>query len=120
MEVVSEEGLSAIEYNADTILEEIGMNFSDYPSALDLLKNAGAEIDGERVRFPRGMCREIVTSSAPATYTHHARNPSRSVEIGGSSMVFVPLMGLHLFEILTMVEDMQRLKTSITSSNWLI
>jgi len=47
MEVVSEEGLSAIEYNADTILEEIGMNFSDYPSALDLLKNAGAEIDGE-------------------------------------------------------------------------
>ena len=39
MEVVSDEGLSTIEYNADTILEEIGMNFSDYPSALDLLKN---------------------------------------------------------------------------------
>ena len=93
MEVVSDEGLSTIEYNADTILEEIGMNFSDYPSALDLLKNAGAEIDGERVRFPRGMCREIVTNSAPATYTHHARNPSRSVEIGGSSMVFVPAYG---------------------------
>ena len=38
MEVVSDEGLSTIEYNADTILEEIGMNFRDYPSALDLLK----------------------------------------------------------------------------------
>ena len=93
MEVVSDEGLSTIEYNADTILEEIGMDFSDYPSALDLFKNAGAQIDGERVRFPRGLCREIVTSSAPSTYTHHAKNPNRSVEIGGNSMVFVPAYG---------------------------
>ncbi len=93
LEVVSEEGLSAIEHNADTILEEIGINFSDYPSALSLLEKAGAQIDGERVRFPRGMCREIVTSSAPSTYTHHARNPSRTVEIGGNSMVFVPAYG---------------------------
>ena len=34
LEVVSEEGLSAIEHNADTILEEIGINFSDYPCLL--------------------------------------------------------------------------------------
>ncbi|MBT4010122.1 MAG: trimethylamine methyltransferase family protein, partial [Actinobacteria bacterium] len=77
----------------DTILEEIGIDFRDYPSALALLKNAGASVDGERVRFPRGMCREIVTATAPAVYTHHARNPSRSVQIGGDATVFVPAYG---------------------------
>ena len=92
-EVVSEEGLALIEDNAETILEELGMDFRDYPSALELLKSAGAEIDGERVRFPRGMCREIITANAPAIYTHHARNPERSVQVGGNATVFVPAYG---------------------------
>ena len=93
VEIVSDEGLELIEHNADTILEEVGIDFRDYPSALTLLANAGADVDGERVRFPRGMCREIVTASAPATYTHHARNPSRSVQVGGDATVFVPAYG---------------------------
>ena len=92
-EVVSEEGLSLIEENAETILEEIGIDFRDYPSALQLLSSAGAEVDGERVRFPRGMCREIITASAPAVYTHHGRNPERSVQVGGNATVFVPAYG---------------------------
>jgi len=93
VEVVSEEGLAQIEDNADTILEEVGIDFRDYPSALTLLADAGADVDGERVRFPRGMCREIVTATAPAVYTHHARNPARSVQVGGDATVFVPAYG---------------------------
>ncbi|HIG24960.1 MAG TPA: trimethylamine methyltransferase [Acidimicrobiia bacterium] len=93
VELVPEEGLIQIEKNADTILEEIGIDFRDYPSALTLLKNAGASVDGERVRFPRGMCREIITANAPSMYTHHARNPARSVQIGGDATVFVPAYG---------------------------
>ncbi len=92
-EIVSEEGLSLIEENAETILEEIGIDFRDYPSALQLMSSAGAEVDGERVRFPRGMCREIITASAPAVYTHHGRNPERSVQVGGNATVFVPAYG---------------------------
>ena len=92
-EVMSEEGLVTIEENADTILEEIGIDFRDYPSALQLLSSAGAEVDGERVRFPRGMCREIITASAPAVYTHHGRNPARSVQVGGNATVFAPAYG---------------------------
>ena len=92
-EVMSEEGLVTIEENADTILEEIGIDFRDYPSALQLLSSAGAEVDGERVRFPRGMCREIITASAPAVYTHHGRNPARSVQGGGNATVFAPAYG---------------------------
>ena len=73
VEIVSTEGLELIEHNADTILQEVGIDFRDYPAALTLLGDAGADVDGERVRFPRGMCREIVMATAPATYTHHAR-----------------------------------------------
>ena len=39
------------------------------------------------------MCREIVQASAPAAYTQHARNPARSVPIGGDATVFVPNYG---------------------------
>ena len=35
----------------------------------------GADVDGERVRFPRGMCRSIVQATAPAVYTQHAPQP---------------------------------------------
>ena len=93
VEVVSEEGLAAIEDNAETILEEVGIDFREYPRALELLGSAGAQVDGERVRFPRGMCREIIEASAPSTYTHHARNPARSVQVGGDATVFAPAYG---------------------------
>ena len=92
-EVLDEEGLQLIENNADTILEETGIEFRGMPEALDILKNAGADIDGERVRFPRGMCRSIIQASAPREYTHHARNSARSVQIGGKNTVFVPAYG---------------------------
>ena len=68
-EIVSDEGLSLLEENADTILETVGVDFKGYPRALELLADAGADIDGERVRFPRGMCRSIVAATAPAVYT---------------------------------------------------
>ena len=92
-EIMSEDGLEIIENNADIILEEVGIDFRDYPSSLELLKNAGATIDGERVRFPKGMCREIVTKSAPPSYIQHARNPSKNVQIGGDATVLVPAYG---------------------------
>ncbi|MHC8596774.1 trimethylamine methyltransferase family protein [Arenicellales bacterium IMCC55707] len=92
-ELASEEVLALIENNADTVLETIGIDFRDDPLALDLLKQAGASVDGERVRFPKGMCREIISSSAPAEFTQHARNPDRSVRIGGNHTVLVPAYG---------------------------
>ena len=92
-EVLGEEGLSLIEDNADTILQEVGLEFRGDPDALRLLREAGASVDGERVRFPRGMCRQIVQASAPRQFTQYARNPERSVEIGGMHTVFAPNYG---------------------------
>ncbi len=92
-EVLNEEGLAQIEHNADTILEEVGVEFRGDPDALRLLRDAGADVDGERVRFPRGMCRSIVQASAPREFVQEARNPERSVRIGGMHTVFAPNYG---------------------------
>ena len=43
--------------------------------------------------FPRGLCRSIIQASAPRTFIQHARNPERSVEIGGKTTVFAPVYG---------------------------
>lgn len=91
-EVLNDEALALIEYNAETVLEEIGIEFRDYPSALSLLKNAGADVDNERVRFPRGLCRQLL-ATAPSEYTQHARNSKRSTIIGGDRTVLVPAYG---------------------------
>jgi trimethylamine--corrinoid protein Co-methyltransferase len=92
-ELLGNEALELMEHNADTVLEEIGIEFKDFPFALDLLRDAGADIDGERVRFPRGMCRSIIQASAPSEYTQHARNPRRNVIVGGDRTVLVPAYG---------------------------
>ena len=92
-EVLNEEGLSLIENNAETILQEIGVEFRGDQEALDLWKDAGADIDGERVRIPKGLCKKLVQDSAPAEFIQHARNPERSVRIGGKHTVLVPSYG---------------------------
>jgi len=45
-EILSEEALELIENNADTVLEEIGIEFNEFPKALELFKEAGADVDG--------------------------------------------------------------------------
>ena len=92
-ELMDEAGLALIEHNADTVLEEIGIDFRDDPEALQLLGDAGASVDGERVRFPRGLCRSLIRATAPAEYTQHARNPLRNVIIGGKRTVMAPAYG---------------------------
>ena len=91
--ILDSEALELIEHNADTVLEEIGIEFREFPRALKLWKEAGADVDGERVRFPRGLCRSLVQATAPREYTQHARNPKRSTVIGGDRTVLVPAYG---------------------------
>ncbi len=92
-EVLDEDALTTIEYNAETILAEGGIEFRDDPEALDILQKAGATVEGQLVKFPRGMCREIIQNNAPSQYIQHARNPARNVKIGGDGTVFVPGYG---------------------------
>ncbi len=92
-DILSEEGLCLIERNADEILRDIGMEFHNDPEILDYFRNAGADVDGDRVRFEPGMCRQIIQATAPRQYTQHARNPDNNVEIGGDNTVLSPVYG---------------------------
>ncbi len=91
--VLDDAGLSLIEENAETILTEIGIDFRDDEENLQILRDAGANVDGERVRFPRGLCRQLIMDSAPSEFVQHARNPAKSVVIGGNNVVMVPAYG---------------------------
>lgn len=124
-EVLDEEGLALIEQNADTILAEIGIDFRGDPAALATWREAGADVDGERVRIPRGLCRELIQRHAPAQFTQHARNPARSVEIGGPHTVFAPAYGSPFVHDLDRgrrygtIEDFQNLVRLAYSSPWI-
>jgi len=91
-EVLGDEGLALIEANADLILEEIGIEFREDDEALAMWREAGADVRDTRVHFPRGLCRSLL-ATAPKIFTQHARNPARSVEIGGKATVFAPVYG---------------------------
>ena len=92
-EALDEEGLSLIEANAETILAEVGVEFRDDPEALEIWRAAGAEVVGELVRMPRGMCRGLIQTYAPREFTQIARNPARNIVIGGKRTVFAPTAG---------------------------
>jgi trimethylamine--corrinoid protein Co-methyltransferase len=91
-EILTEEALCIIEANAEQILEEVGVNFLDNPAALKRWKDAGADIDGERVRIPKGLARKLC-ATAPSSFTQHARNSERNVVIGGNNLVLAPVYG---------------------------
>ena len=82
-ETLTEEALEII---------EIGVNFIENPAALQRWRDAGADVSGERVRLPRGLARQLC-KTAPSSYTQHARNPGRSVVVGGKSLVLAPVYG---------------------------
>jgi trimethylamine--corrinoid protein Co-methyltransferase len=94
-EMLDEEGISKIEDHAEIILEEFGIQFRGDSEAARLFVEAGAEYDAndkEIVHFPKGLIKKLA-STAPSEFTHHARNPERSVVIGGDNLVLVPAYG---------------------------
>lgn len=90
--LIDPESVETIERNADRILDEIGMDFRDDDETLEIFRKAGARVDGERVRFDPGWCRDKIRT-APRIFTQHARNPARSVQVGGDAQLFCPSFG---------------------------
>ena len=87
-EVISADELESIHVASLRVLSEIGMDFLD-PDAREVLKAAGAETDPDtqRVRFDPEMVTETI-KTAPSSFTLHARNPERDVQLGGNWMAF--------------------------------
>ena len=123
--LVGDEGLEIVEAKADEILQEIGVEFRGDEEALELWRDAGAEVKGDRVRFEKGMVREIVTATAPRAFVQHARNPERSVRIGENSVVFAPAYGMPFVRDLDggrrygSIEDFENIIRLAYMSPWL-
>ena len=123
-EILNDEALEIIESNAELMLEEVGVAFVNNPNALELWRNAGADVDGERVHVPKGLARNLI-KTAPANFIQHARNPNRSVEIGGNSLVCAPVYGPPFVRDLdggrryATIEDFQKFVKLGYMSKWL-
>ncbi len=90
-EPMTQAQIHAIHDASMDVLEEVGVDFRD-EIALAQLKQAGADVAGERVRFDRDMIMELI-SSIPQTITLHARDPAKSVGVGDKQSIFVPMTG---------------------------
>ena len=88
VKAISDDQVEAIHQASLTILQEIGMDFL-LPEARAILKDAGADVDpaSERVRFDAGLIDSVI-GLAPASFTLHARNPARNMQIGGNALAF--------------------------------
>lgn len=91
-ELLDPASLQRLEDQADWILQSVGVEFRGDATALELFKDSGAQIDGERVRFEPGHVRDLC-STAPAQFKLHGRDPKRTVDLGGNSVVLMPGYG---------------------------
>ena len=92
LDIFHDEAIELIEDRAEQVLEEIGVAFLDNPPALERWRAAGADVDGDRVRIPRGLARKLI-ETAPRAFTQTGRNPEKSVTIGGRGLVLAPVYG---------------------------
>jgi trimethylamine--corrinoid protein Co-methyltransferase len=90
-EILDEAALAELERGWRRIVSELGIEFL-HPEALDYLRDAGQEVEGELVRFDPDWILEQV-AKAPPEFDLQARNPERSVHIGGNHMVFSAVYG---------------------------
>ncbi len=90
-EILDEAALAELERGWRRIVSELGIDFL-HPEALEIFKEAGQEVEGDVVRFDPDWILEQV-AKAPAEFDLQARNPERTVHIGGNHMVFSAVYG---------------------------
>ncbi len=91
-ELLDETALVRLEQHADWLLENVGVEFRGDSVALDLFHQAGAHIEGERVRFKNGLARHLC-ATAPTEFKLHSRNTNHSITLGGEHFVLMPGYG---------------------------
>ena len=89
---LDEETIIRLEAQVNWLIQEIGIEFRDDPEAHRIWQEAGADVTGTRVRADAGWIRALC-AKAPREFAQVARNPERSVVIGGNNQVFAPIYG---------------------------
>jgi len=90
-ELLSLDDLEQIHLTSMRVLEKVGVAFPQ-ADALAVFKQHGVRVEAGRVYLTEAQVMDAV-SGVPQHFTLHARNPERSVTIGGGSTVFAPGYG---------------------------
>ena len=85
-EILSEEAMEVLDRGWRRILSELGIEFL-LDEAVEEFRRAGQTVDGNLVKLDPDFVLEQV-AKAPREFDLQARNPQRSVHIGGNHMVF--------------------------------
>lgn len=93
VEMVSADQVEAIHQASLRVLRDIGLKV-DSAVARQLLAGVGARVDLDThiVRFDPAMVEELLTG-LPSEFTIHARNPEKTVTVGGNSLTFATVCG---------------------------
>ncbi|MCO5072193.1 MAG: trimethylamine methyltransferase family protein [Rhizobiaceae bacterium] len=90
-EIVPGEAVELIHEESLKILEEVGCEFRD-DEAIAMWKAAGADVRDTRVHIDRALLMDLV-SKIPSEFTLNARNPEKTVKVGGRNSIFIPMYG---------------------------
>ena len=91
-ELLGEEGLALIEQKGDQLLAEVGIDIHDDADPSGSSATRARRSTAIACASIRDTCARCARPRR-AEFTQHARNPDRSVEIGGDNVVFAPAYG---------------------------
>ena len=93
LEILSADQIEAIHQASLEVLRDAGIKFLS-AAARNLFRTAGAMVDDSRqiVRFDPALVEELI-SHAPSSFRIKARNPLRSIEMGGGNINFATVGG---------------------------
>jgi trimethylamine--corrinoid protein Co-methyltransferase len=90
-EILDEAAMQELERGWRRIVSELGIEFL-HDEALEHFRGAGQQVEGQLVKFDPDWILEQV-AKAPPEFELQARNPDRSVHLGGKHMVFSAVYG---------------------------
>jgi trimethylamine--corrinoid protein Co-methyltransferase len=90
-EILSEEDMATLDRGWRRIVTELGIEFL-HDEAIEAFRSAGQQIEDQVVKLDPDFVLEQV-AKAPREFELQARNPERSVHIGGDHMVFSAVYG---------------------------
>ena len=91
--IISDDEIEFIHQSSLEILRDIGVKVDDQ-RALNLLTEVGAQIDTStnQVRFDPDLVESMLTD-LPSTFTIHARDPEKTLKVGGNNLSFATVCG---------------------------
>jgi trimethylamine--corrinoid protein Co-methyltransferase len=90
-EILDPDAVAVLERGWKRILTDVGVSF-DHPEAIALLRGAGQRVEDDVAFLDPDFVLEQV-ALAPEEFDLQARNPERSVHVGGDGMLFASVYG---------------------------